>query len=107
MALPNCSSKSLESEERMRAAPWACHRFRLVAALRSRWLWRHLYRKVNAKCEMHTKGSWRYGRSANVGFENKRVRKISSSGTMCGNVVPHAWSPPNFPHSEEEGKVRP
>src|SRR5258708_39900308 len=40
-------------------------------------------------------------------FENKRVRKIFSSGTMCGNVVPHAWSPPNFPHSEEEGKVRP
>jgi hypothetical protein len=26
----------------------------LVAALRSRWLWRHLYRKVHANCEMHT-----------------------------------------------------
>jgi len=39
----------------MRAAPLACRRFRLVAALRSRWLWRHLYRKVNANCEMHTK----------------------------------------------------
>src|SRR6266550_8368119 len=52
MALPNCSSKSLKSEEPMRAAPWGCRRFRLVAALRSRWLWRHLYRKVNAtvKC---------------------------------------------------------
>src|SRR5438552_6597298 len=53
MALPNCSSKSLKSEEPMRAAPWGCRRFRLVAALRSRWLWRHLYRKVNANCEMH------------------------------------------------------
>jgi len=50
-----CSSKFLESEELMRGAPWACRRFRLVAALRSRWLWRHLYRKVNANCEMHTK----------------------------------------------------
>jgi hypothetical protein len=48
-------SKSLKSEEPMRAAPWACRRFRLVAALRSRWLWRQLYRKVNANCEMHTK----------------------------------------------------
>ena len=55
MALPNCSSKSLKREEPNRAAPWACLRFRLVAALRSRWLWRHLYRKVNANCEMHTK----------------------------------------------------
>jgi enamine deaminase RidA (YjgF/YER057c/UK114 family) len=54
MALPNCSSKSLKSEDPMRAAPWACRRFHLVAALRSRWLWRHLYRKVHANCEMHT-----------------------------------------------------
>ena len=41
----------------------------------------------------------------NLWFENKRVRKIIGSGTMCGNVAPHAWSPPNFPHSEEETKV--
>ena len=24
---------------------------------------------------------------------------------MCGNVAPHAWSPPNFPHSEITAKV--
>src|SRR5882757_9334883 len=41
----------------------------------------------------------------NLGFENKRVRKIFDSGTMCGNVAPHAWSPPNFPHSEITAKV--
>jgi hypothetical protein len=23
---------------------------------------------------------------------------------MYGNVAPHAWSPPNFPHSEEKAK---
>src|ERR1700730_19062819 len=36
----------------------------------------------------------------NLCIEHKRVRKIFGSGTMCGNVPPHAWSPPNFPHSE-------
>src|SRR3981081_3784684 len=40
----------------------------------------------------------------NLLFENKRVRKIFSSGTMYGNVAPHAWSPPNFPLSEETAK---
>jgi hypothetical protein len=40
----------------------------------------------------------------NLRFENKRVRKIFGSGTMYGNVAAHAWSPPNFPHSEEETK---
>ena len=28
------------------------------------------------------------------------------SGTMYENVAPHAWSPPNFPHSDKEAKVR-
>jgi hypothetical protein len=37
-------------------------------------------------------------------FENKHVRKIFGSGTMYGNVAAHVWSPPNFPHSEEEAK---
>jgi hypothetical protein len=41
----------------------------------------------------------------NLIFENKRVRKIFGSGTMCGNVAPHAQSPPNFPHSEITAKV--
>src|SRR5207302_1080767 len=42
----------------------------------------------------------------NLSFENKRVRKIFGSGTMCTNVAAHAWSPPNFPHSEITAKVR-
>jgi hypothetical protein len=33
----------------------------------------------------------------NLSFENKSVREIFGSGTMYGNVAPHAWSPPNFP----------
>ena len=41
----------------------------------------------------------------NLCIEHKRVRKIFGSGTMCGNVSPHAWSPPNFPHSEITAKV--
>src|SRR5712692_8224719 len=41
----------------------------------------------------------------NLVFENKRVRKIFGSGTMCGNVAAHAQSPPNFPHSEITAKV--
>jgi hypothetical protein len=40
----------------------------------------------------------------NLSFENKRVRKIFGSGTMYGNVCVHVWSPPNFPHNEEEAK---
>src|ERR1700686_2432201 len=36
----------------------------------------------------------------NLKFENKRVRRIFGGGTMYGNVAPHAWSHPNFPHSE-------
>jgi hypothetical protein len=31
--------------------------------------------------------------------------KKNGSGMMYENVAPHAWSPPNFPHSEEETKV--
>src|ERR1700722_17318082 len=38
----------------------------------------------------------------NLSFENKRVRKIFGSGTVCRNVAPHAWSPPNFPLSEKQ-----
>jgi hypothetical protein len=41
----------------------------------------------------------------NLVFENKPVRKIFGSGTMCGNVAAHAQSPPNFPHSEITAKV--
>ena len=41
----------------------------------------------------------------NLGFKNKTVRKVLGSGTTCGNVPPHAWSPPNFPHSEITAKV--
>ena len=41
----------------------------------------------------------------NLSFENKRVRKIFCSGTMYRNVAAHAWSPPNFPHSEITAKV--
>ena len=41
----------------------------------------------------------------NLCFENKRVREIFGSGTMCRNVAAHAWSPPNFPHSEITAKV--
>jgi hypothetical protein len=38
-------------------------------------------------------------------FENKRDRKIFGSARMEENVPSHAWSPPNFPHSEEEAKA--
>jgi hypothetical protein len=41
----------------------------------------------------------------NLRFENKRVRKIFGRGTMYGNVAAHAWSPPNFPHSETTAKL--
>src|SRR5439155_21716946 len=49
--------------------------------------------------------SWKSFRF-NLSFENKRVRKIFGSGTMYTNVAAHAWSPPNFPHSEITAKVR-
>jgi hypothetical protein len=40
----------------------------------------------------------------NLVFENKRDRKTFGGGTMYRNVAPHAWSPPNFPFSEETAK---
>jgi len=43
----------------------------------------------------------------NLCFENKRVRKIFGSDTMYRNVAPHAWSPPNFPLSEQQAKYTP
>jgi hypothetical protein len=30
--------------------------------------------------------------------------KIFASGTVYGSVAPHAYSPSNFPHSEDEAK---
>src|SRR5579864_1265916 len=83
MALPNCSSKSLKSEVPMRAAPWACRRFRLVAALRSRWLWRHLYWKVYANCEMHTK-------KRQSGYRSKSF--ATPGGTMMEHDLPSPLS---------------
>src|SRR5208282_2866610 len=41
----------------------------------------------------------------NLTFENKRIKNNFGSGTMYDNVATHAWSPPNFPHSEEEAKA--
>jgi enamine deaminase RidA (YjgF/YER057c/UK114 family) len=49
--------------------------FRLVAALRSRWLWRHFYQKVNANCEIHTK-------KKQSGYESKSF--AIPGGTMRG-----------------------
>src|SRR4029077_2917434 len=40
----------------------------------------------------------------NLSFENKRVKKIFGSGTVCRNVAPHAWSPPQFPPQRETAK---
>ena len=42
---------------------------------------------------------------SNSVFENKQDIKIFGSGTMYENVAAHAWSPPNFPHSEITAKV--
>ena len=42
----------------------------------------------------------------NLSFENKRVRKIFGGGKMYENVAAHAWSPPNFPHTDKEAKAR-
>ena len=35
----------------------------------------------------------------------KDLVKTLGSGTMCDYVAPHAWSPPNFPHSEITAKL--
>jgi len=35
----------------------------------------------------------------------KGLGKEFGSGTMYENVAPHAWSPHDFPHSEEEAKA--
>jgi hypothetical protein len=40
----------------------------------------------------------------NLYFENKKLNKKNSSGNMYESVAPHAWSPPNFPLSEERAK---
>ena len=41
----------------------------------------------------------------NPASERKGFSRQFGSGTMCDNVAPHAWSPPNFPHTEKEAKV--
>ena len=33
-------------------------------------------------------------------LKEKDLAEALGSGTMCENVAPHAWSPPNFPHTE-------
>jgi Histidine kinase-, DNA gyrase B-, and HSP90-like ATPase len=38
----------------------------------------------------------------NLYFENKRLSKRNSSGKMYENVAAHAWSPLNFPLSEDK-----
>ena len=35
----------------------------------------------------------------------KDLAEEFGSGTMYDNVAPHAWSPPNFPHSDKEAKA--
>jgi hypothetical protein len=39
--------------------------------------------------------------------KTKGLARELGSGTVYENVAPHAWSPPNFPHSERQAKVRP
>jgi hypothetical protein len=34
------------------------------------------------------------------------LKKIFCSGVMYDNVPRHAWSPPNFPHSEDEAIIQ-
>jgi hypothetical protein len=36
----------------------------------------------------------------------KDLAKEFGSGKMCEHVTPHAWSPPNSPHSESQAKMR-
>lgn len=43
----------------------------------------------------------------NLISENKGAKEEFGGGTMCNDVAPHAWSPHDFPHSEEETKARP
>jgi hypothetical protein len=38
----------------------------------------------------------------NLVFENKRVITKFGGGTVYEYVAPHAWSPPNFPLSEDQ-----
>ena len=40
-------------------------------------------------------------------LKQKDLAEAFCSGTMYGNVLPHAWSPPNFPHSEMTEKGAP
>ena len=37
----------------------------------------------------------------------KDLTKEFGGGKMCEQVAPYAWSPPNFPHSESQAKMRP
>jgi hypothetical protein len=61
--------------------------------------------EAEASCAQGRRNISRKSFLFNLSFENKRVRKIFGSGTMYGNVAPHAWSPPNFPHSETTAKL--
>lgn len=38
-------------------------------------------------------------------LKTKGLSKEFGSGRVYENVAPHAWTPPNFPHSEEETKA--
>jgi hypothetical protein len=60
--------------------------------------------ELGTSCAQARRATSRKSFLFNLSFENKRVRKIFGSGTMYGNVCGHVWSPPNFPHSEEEAK---
>jgi hypothetical protein len=57
---------------------------------------------LQAFCAQGRRATSRKSFLFNLSFENKRVRKTFGSGTMYDKFAPHAWSPPNFPHSEEE-----
>lgn len=59
---------------------------------------------LQASCAQASRAISRKSFPFNLVFENKRVTKIFGSGTMCTNVPPHAWSPPSFPHSEQQAK---
>jgi hypothetical protein len=57
-----------------------------------------------ASCAQVRRATYRKSFLFNLSFENKRVRKIFGSGTIYGHVAARVWTPPNFPHSEEEAK---
>jgi hypothetical protein len=38
-------------------------------------------------------------------LKEKDLAEDFDTGTMYDNVAPHAWSPPDFPHSEDKAKV--